>query len=176
MIKATSYPVISSAKNLKKNILHLGNWSSCFAGKNLELYKGGMAILLGPYGIGKSTLLNIVGSLHNPSSGEVFYKEHNLVTASLEELTLLWREHVGFFFRFITSFHVSRQKKCNVGNVNSSLSFIFDECLRVSWTSRERPSFSVSTFTWRTTTNCHLTSSSKTSWYSFMWWAHRDAR
>lgn len=69
-------------------------------GINLELYAGEIVVLLGPSGSGKSTLLNILGGLDNPTSGQVFYKDHNLVTSSPKELTEYRREHVGFVFQF----------------------------------------------------------------------------
>lgn len=67
---------------------------------NLELYKGELVVLLGASGSGKSTLLNILGGLDVPTSGEVFYRDHNLVIDDDAELTRYRREHVGFVFQF----------------------------------------------------------------------------
>jgi len=50
--------------------------------------------------VAKSTLLNILGGLDVPTSGEVHYRDHNLTAASREELTRFRREHVGFVFQF----------------------------------------------------------------------------
>ncbi len=69
-------------------------------GIDLELYAGEMVVLLGPSGSGKSTLLNILGGLDTATSGEVFYADHNLTTATEKELTQFRREHVGFVFQF----------------------------------------------------------------------------
>lgn len=100
MEQAITSLIVFSAKNLKK--IYLIGEIEVYALReiNLELYAGEIVVLLGPSGSGKSTLLNILGGLDNPSSGEVFYKEHNLVTASPHELTLFRREHVGFVFQF----------------------------------------------------------------------------
>lgn len=68
-------------------------------GVDLELYPGEFVVLLGASGSGKSTLLNILGGLDVPSSGAVFYLDHNLTAASDEELTRFRREHVGFVFQ-----------------------------------------------------------------------------
>jgi putative ABC transport system ATP-binding protein len=69
-------------------------------GITLDLLPGEFIVMLGPSGSGKSTLLNILGGLDIPTSGEVFYLDHNLTAASREELSRFRREHVGFVFQF----------------------------------------------------------------------------
>jgi putative ABC transport system ATP-binding protein len=69
-------------------------------GVDLDLFPGEFVVLLGPSGSGKSTLLNILGGLDVPTSGEVFYLDHNLTAAEPAELTRYRREHVGFVFQF----------------------------------------------------------------------------
>ncbi|MDZ7593752.1 MAG: ABC transporter ATP-binding protein [Thiobacillus sp.] len=69
-------------------------------GVSLDLVPGELVVLLGASGSGKSTLLNILGGLDNPSSGEAFWRDHNLATANERELTEYRREHVGFVFQF----------------------------------------------------------------------------
>ena len=67
---------------------------------DLDLFPAEFVVLLGPSGSGKSTLLNILGGLDVPTSGEVFYLDHNLTAANSAELTRYRREHVGFVFQF----------------------------------------------------------------------------
>lgn len=69
-------------------------------GVDLDLYAGELAVLLGASGSGKSTLLNILGALDTPTSGSVFYLDHELTSASEDELTAFRRDHVGFVFQF----------------------------------------------------------------------------
>jgi putative ABC transport system ATP-binding protein len=69
-------------------------------GVDLEIQPGEFIVMLGPSGSGKSTLLNILGGLDTPSSGDVRFFDHDLASASEEELTRFRREHVGFIFQF----------------------------------------------------------------------------
>ncbi|MGE0762560.1 MAG: ABC transporter ATP-binding protein [Bdellovibrionales bacterium] len=91
---------IFTAKDLKK-IYRMGEVEVyALRGLDLNLYAREFVVLLGPSGSGKSTLLNILGGLDNPSSGKVFYKDHDLVSASPTQLTTYRKEHVGFVFQF----------------------------------------------------------------------------
>ncbi len=40
---------------------------------NLDLHCGEMTAIMGPSGVGKSTLLHILGTLDRPTSGNIFY-------------------------------------------------------------------------------------------------------
>jgi putative ABC transport system ATP-binding protein len=67
---------------------------------DLDLYEGEFMVLLGASGSGKSTLLNILGGLDVPTSGSVWFRDHDLTSADDAELTRYRREHVGFVFQF----------------------------------------------------------------------------
>ncbi len=67
---------------------------------DLLLYRGELVVLLGPSGSGKSTLLNILGGLDVPTSGSVFFLEHDLTADDDASLTRYRRENVGFVFQF----------------------------------------------------------------------------
>lgn len=60
---------IISAHNLCKSF----GKQQVFKDLNFEIMAGDMVAIVGPSGIGKSTLLNIIGELDTPSSGHVKY-------------------------------------------------------------------------------------------------------
>ncbi|HEX7675020.1 MAG TPA: ABC transporter ATP-binding protein [Bdellovibrio sp.] len=88
------------AKDLKKSYRMGEVEVAALKGLDLELFEKEFIVLLGPSGSGKSTLLNILGGLDNPTSGKVRYQDHDLVSATQEQLTTYRKEHVGFVFQF----------------------------------------------------------------------------
>ena len=69
-------------------------------GIDLELPDGELVVVLGASGSGKSTFLNIIGGLDTASSGEVFFRGHDIGRSSRQELTQYRRRNVGFVFQF----------------------------------------------------------------------------
>lgn len=63
---------------------------------SLELHAGETLAIMGPSGVGKSTLLHILGTLEKPSSG-------TLLIAGHEPSSETRKKHVGFIFQ---SFHL----------------------------------------------------------------------
>ena len=69
-------------------------------GVNLELKRGESLAVLGGSGVGKSTLLHIIGSLDHPTSGEVFFNGESLSDKSDNELAHFRNQSLGFVFQF----------------------------------------------------------------------------
>ncbi|MCL4762855.1 MAG: ABC transporter ATP-binding protein [Burkholderiales bacterium] len=69
-------------------------------GVDLALWPGEFVVLLGPSGSGKSTLLNLLGGLDAPTTGGIWYRDHDLAHGDDASLTRYRREHVGFVFQF----------------------------------------------------------------------------
>ncbi|MFW2491084.1 ABC transporter ATP-binding protein [Clostridium chromiireducens] len=67
---------------------------------NFEIFQGEFVVVLGPSGSGKSTVLNMVGGMDRPTSGEVIIDGENITKYSDNELTMYRRKKVGFVFQF----------------------------------------------------------------------------
>jgi putative ABC transport system ATP-binding protein len=68
-------------------------------GVDLELTRGEFVALVGPSGSGKSTVLNLVGGLDRPTSGEVWIDDTELSGSDEKTLTRHRRRQVGFVFQ-----------------------------------------------------------------------------
>ncbi len=56
--------------------------------------------ILGKSGVGKSTLLHILGTLDKPTTGELLYDEKNIMPLSDKDLSRFRLENIGFIFQF----------------------------------------------------------------------------
>ncbi len=73
-------------------------------GLSLEITRGEFLAIVGPSGVGKSTLLHIIGSLDSPDSGEISYNFENkwtdIKSFSTDQLAEIRNKHIGFVFQF----------------------------------------------------------------------------
>lgn len=69
-------------------------------GLSLEIQEGEAVCILGSSGAGKSTFLQILGTLDRPQSGQLFFHARNLLEMGDEELALFRNEKMGFVFQF----------------------------------------------------------------------------
>ena len=69
-------------------------------GANLSIRGGEIVALVGPSGVGKSTLLHIAGLLEKPDSGEVRLAGSPAGALSEGERTRLRRLHLGFVYQY----------------------------------------------------------------------------
>ena len=66
---------------------------------SLSVDKGEWVAVMGPSGSGKSTMMNIIGCLDKPTSGEVIFDGQNIAQASGSRITQLHRDKIGLVFQ-----------------------------------------------------------------------------
>ena len=71
-----------------------------FSGLDIRVRKGEMLAIVGPSGIGKSTLLHLLGGLDRPDSGKIRVDDRDLGTMTPDQLARFRNRSVGFVFQF----------------------------------------------------------------------------
>lgn len=66
---------------------------------NLSIEKGAFMSVIGRSGSGKSTFLNLLGGIEEPSSGEVFFDGESIHQFKDKELTKFRNQHIGYVFQ-----------------------------------------------------------------------------
>ena len=69
-------------------------------GIDLEVKKAEIIAIVGASGVGKSTLLHLLGGLDRPTEGTIFYEEEDLFALNDQELDRFRNEEIGFVFQF----------------------------------------------------------------------------
>jgi len=69
-------------------------------GVNLEIYKGEVVGIMGPSGVGKSTLLHLIGMLDSPTAGQVILNGKDVQKLKSDALAKYRNKMVGFVFQF----------------------------------------------------------------------------
>jgi lipoprotein-releasing system ATP-binding protein len=75
-------------------------WLRVFENINFELKAGELVAVMGVSGVGKTTLLNIIGGLDRPTEGRIYFDGQDLQEKSPDEIALLRNKHIGFVFQF----------------------------------------------------------------------------
>lgn len=87
-------------RDLKKSFVMPGSTLHVLKGISFDVQQGEMIALMGPSGVGKSTLLHILGTLDRPTSGEVLYEGKNVFELKDDALAQFRSRTVGFVFQF----------------------------------------------------------------------------
>ena len=70
------------------------------AGIDFQFERGEFAVVVGPSGAGKTTVLNILGGMDTASSGRVIVDGKDIAQYSSRQLTAYRRDDIGFVFQF----------------------------------------------------------------------------
>ena len=69
-------------------------------GIDLSVLKGEMIAVVGASGVGKSTLLHLMGALDRPTKGDIFYKGERVFGQTDKRLAMFRNKNIGFVFQF----------------------------------------------------------------------------
>jgi lipoprotein-releasing system ATP-binding protein len=86
--------------NLWREYTHGGNTLQVLKDVNLTLEPGDMVSVVGMSGVGKSTFLQILGTLDLPSRGSIRFDGEELTTMTPERLAEFRNRKIGFVFQF----------------------------------------------------------------------------
>jgi lipoprotein-releasing system ATP-binding protein len=88
------------ASGLAKTYTGEGAPVTVFSGLSFEVREGVLAAVMGPSGVGKSTLLHLVGGIDRPDAGRVEVLGSSLEDMSPRERARFRNDNVGFVFQF----------------------------------------------------------------------------
>lgn len=93
-------PIVLQCSNLAKSF-HDGELDTqVLVDVNLTVSKGGRLAIVGSSGSGKSTLLHLLGGLDEPTSGKVEIHGQDITTLSVNALSKLRNQSLGFVYQF----------------------------------------------------------------------------
>lgn len=95
--------IIMAYIELKNNTkIYQSGDTTIYANKDItfSINKGELVVILGSSGVGKSTLLNILGGMEPNTSGDVIVAGKNIASYNAKQLTTYRRNYVGFVFQF----------------------------------------------------------------------------
>jgi lipoprotein-releasing system ATP-binding protein len=89
-----------SVSNLYKSFVEGGEEIQVLRGVNLQLAAGERLAIIGESGVGKSTLLHILGTLDRPTAGEILYQGKEIPLGDETALAHFRNREIGFVFQF----------------------------------------------------------------------------
>ena len=87
-------------ESIYKSFSHHESRIDVLKGIELNVTPGDSVAVMGASGVGKSTLLNIMGTLEAPTTGAVRFQDHNVVLMDEAGLCKLRNRDIGFVFQF----------------------------------------------------------------------------
>ncbi|MGC9778546.1 MAG: ABC transporter ATP-binding protein [Candidatus Heimdallarchaeota archaeon] len=97
MAKDEDYVIVT--KGLTKEYPFGETTIKAINGIDFAIKKGEYATIVGPSGSGKTTFLNLIGTIDNPTSGEIFFNGRKVSEMTGKEIRELRRTKIGFVFQ-----------------------------------------------------------------------------
>jgi lipoprotein-releasing system ATP-binding protein len=88
------------AKGIRKSFLSSNEHIDILKDINLTVTSGETLSIIGASGIGKSTLLHILGTLDHPDDGSLWFKNENVFLLDDTKLARFRNQNIGFVFQF----------------------------------------------------------------------------
>jgi lipoprotein-releasing system ATP-binding protein len=88
------------AIQVQKSFVTNGNRVDVLQGVDLDFHVGEMVAIVGASGVGKSTLLHVLGTLERPDSGEILFDGESVFAYDDENLAAFRNKTIGFIFQF----------------------------------------------------------------------------
>ncbi len=88
------------ARGLEKSYPHLSGPVPVLKGVDLEVRRGEIVAIVGKSGVGKSTLLHVLGTLDRPTAGELRLLGRDPFAFPDDEISSFRNDHLGFVFQF----------------------------------------------------------------------------
>ena len=100
MSKSSRGDLLVEVRDLAKSFETGGGTIEVLKGLDLDIAEGDRIAIVGQSGVGKSTLLHILGTLDHPTSGTLSFRGENVFDRSREALSDLRGRFLGFVFQF----------------------------------------------------------------------------
>lgn len=92
--------LLIEAQALSKNFYDAGREVQVLRGLNFKVYGAERIAIVGQSGVGKSTLLHVLGSLERPTAGRVLFENQDLFALTPRQLAEFRNQKLGFVFQF----------------------------------------------------------------------------
>ena len=89
-----------SVRDLTKVFVHSGRTIEVLRGLNFDLQPGEMASVVGASGVGKSTLLHVLGTLDTATAGTITFDGVDVTAMNAARLAEFRNHEIGFVFQF----------------------------------------------------------------------------
>jgi lipoprotein-releasing system ATP-binding protein len=99
-VEGTKEQPLLVARNLAKTYPSGQGRLNVLKGIDLTLKEGETLGIIGQSGVGKTTLLHVVGGLDRPDAGSLHFENRNLMKMSRREMVKFRNQMIGFIFQF----------------------------------------------------------------------------